>query len=138
MNAWLWLAVGIGATIGLWLVLILVLLGLGRHRDARDVARFVPDCAVLFKRLLRDPRVPRRAKVALLLLIPYLASPIDLVPDFIPVIGQLDDAILVAAAVAYAARKAGPNVIADLWPGSERGLRVVLSLVPDARISRHG
>jgi uncharacterized membrane protein YkvA (DUF1232 family) len=106
---------------------------LGRHRDAREVARFIPDCVVLFKRLLRDPRVPRRAKVAVLLLIPYLLSPIDLVPDFIPVLGQLDDAILVAATVAYVTRKAGPRVVEDLWPGSEQGLRVVRSMSSRSR-----
>ena len=80
------------------------------------------------KRLLRDPRVPRRAKVALWLLVPYLASPIDLIPDFIPVLGQLDDAVLVAAALAYVVRVAGRDVVKEMWPGSERGLRVVLSL----------
>jgi uncharacterized membrane protein YkvA (DUF1232 family) len=58
----------------------------------------VPDCAVLFKRLLGDPRVPRRAKAALAVVVPYLAMPFDLIPDFIPVLGQLDDALLVAAA----------------------------------------
>jgi uncharacterized membrane protein YkvA (DUF1232 family) len=88
----------------------------------------VPDCAVLFKRLLRDPRVPRRAKFALALVIPYLASPIDLIPDFIPVLGQLDDALLVAAVFGYVARSAGREVIDELWPGSETGLRVVLGL----------
>jgi len=88
----------------------------------------VPDCAVLFKRLLRDPRVPRRAKVALVLVVPYLASPVDLIPDFIPVLGQLDDAVLVAAAVGYVARSAGREVIEELWPGSEQALRVVLAL----------
>jgi uncharacterized membrane protein YkvA (DUF1232 family) len=54
--------------------------------------------------------------------------PFDLVPDFIPVAGQLDDAILVAVAIGYVARSAGRDVVEDLWPGSERGLRVVLSL----------
>lgn len=83
---------------------------------------------MLFRRLLGDPRVPRRAKVAVALLIPYLASPFDLVPDFIPVAGQLDDAILVAAVIAYVARSAGREVIAELWPGSERALQVVLAL----------
>jgi uncharacterized membrane protein YkvA (DUF1232 family) len=105
-----------------------VLLVLGRGRDAQDVARFIPDCIVLFKRLLGDSRVPRRAKVALVVLVPYLALPFDLVPDFIPVAGQLDDAILVAAAVAYVVRRAGREVVAELWPGSERGLHVVLAL----------
>ncbi|MFN2472153.1 MAG: YkvA family protein [Gaiellaceae bacterium] len=88
----------------------------------------MPDCAVLVKRLLRDPRVPRRAKLALGALIPYLAVPIDLVPDFIPVLGQLDDALLIAAALAYVARVAGREIVRELWPGDERGLRVVLAL----------
>jgi uncharacterized membrane protein YkvA (DUF1232 family) len=106
----------------------LVLAVLGRGRDARDVARFIPDCIVLFKRLLGDPRVPRSAKVAIGLLVPYLALPFDLVPDFIPVAGQLDDAILVAAAIAYTVHRAGREVVEELWPGSDRGLRVVLAL----------
>ena len=109
-------------------MLILLLLLAGRHRDARDVASFIPDCIVLFKRLLGDPRVPRRGKVAVALLVPYLALPFDLVPDFIPVAGQLDDAILVALVLAYLARLAGRDVVEELWPGSERGLRVVLAL----------
>jgi uncharacterized membrane protein YkvA (DUF1232 family) len=105
-----------------------VLLVLGRRGEARDLARFIPDCVVLFKRLLRDPRVPRRAKVAVALLLPYLAMPFDLILDFIPVAGQLDDVILVAAVLAYVARRAGHEVIEELWPGSERGLRIVLAL----------
>ena len=88
----------------------------------------MPDCAVLFKRLLRDPRVPRRAKAALAFAVPYLASPIDLIPDFIPVLGQLDDALVVIAVLGYVARRAGRDVVAELWPGSEAGLRVVLKL----------
>jgi uncharacterized membrane protein YkvA (DUF1232 family) len=128
VSAWLWLAVALGVMLAFWLLLIALLLVLGRPRDAKDVARFIPDCIVLFKRLLGDPRVPRRAKLAIGLLVPYLAMPFDLIPDFIPVAGQLDDAILVAATIAYVARRAGRDVIEDLWPGSERGLRVVLAL----------
>jgi uncharacterized membrane protein YkvA (DUF1232 family) len=88
---------------------------------------------VLFKRLLRDPRVPRRAKVTLGLALPYLAMPLDLIPDFIPVIGQLDDALVVAAVFGYVARRAGRDVVEELWPGSEAGLRVVLALAPKVR-----
>jgi uncharacterized membrane protein YkvA (DUF1232 family) len=88
----------------------------------------VPDCAVLFKRLLKDRRVPRRAKLALALVLPYLAMPFDLIPDFIPVLGQLDDALLVVAVFGYVARSAGRDIIREHWPGSERGLRVVLTL----------
>jgi len=72
--------------------------------------------------------VPRRAKAALWLLLPYLASPIDLVPDFIPVLGHLDDAVLVAAALAYVVRRSGREVVEELWPGSEAGLRAILRL----------
>ena len=107
---------------------MIALVALGRREDAREVAAFVPDCAVLFRRLLADGRVPRRAKVALGLLLLYLVTPFDLVPDFIPVAGQLDDAILVAATLAYVARSTGSQLIEELWPGSERGLRVVLAL----------
>ena len=128
MSIWLWLAVGLGAAIAVWLLLVVVLLVLGRRHDARELARFIPDCIILFKRLLQDPRVPRRAKVVVILLIPYLALPFDLIPDFIPIAGQLDDAILVAATIAYVARHAGREVIEERWPGSERGLRVVLRL----------
>jgi uncharacterized membrane protein YkvA (DUF1232 family) len=113
---------------GLWVVLLGLLVLLGRRGAAREVASFVPDCLVLFRRLLGDPRVPRRAKVALGLLVAYLAMPFDLVPDFIPVAGQLDDAILVAGTIAYVVRRAGRDVVEELWPGSERGLRVVLAL----------
>ena len=70
--------------------------------------------------------MPRRAKVALGLLVPYLASPIDLIPDFLPGIGQLDDVLLVAAALRYVVRRAGSEVVAEHWPGTADGLRIVL------------
>ncbi|MGZ8695149.1 MAG: YkvA family protein [Gaiellaceae bacterium] len=95
--------------------------------NARELAAFVPDCIVLLKRLIGDPRVPRRAKVALALLVPYLASPIDLIPDFLPGIGQLDDALLLVAALRYVVRLAGRDVVTELWPGSPGGLRLVLA-----------
>jgi uncharacterized membrane protein YkvA (DUF1232 family) len=72
--------------------------------------------------------VPRRGKTALALVIPYLLMPFDLIPDFIPVVGQLDDALIVAAALGFVTRLAGRDVVRELWPGSERGLRVVLAL----------
>jgi uncharacterized membrane protein YkvA (DUF1232 family) len=111
-----------------WLLAVGVLFALGRRQDARDVAAFIPDCLVLCKRLLGDGAVPRRAKLALVLLVAYLAMPFDLVPDFVPVAGQLDDAILVAFVLAYVARSAGARRIEEVWPGSKRGLRVVLAL----------
>jgi uncharacterized membrane protein YkvA (DUF1232 family) len=80
------------------------------------------------KRLLRDERVPVRAKLPIVLIVPYLASPLDLIPDFIPVVGQLDDAILVALVLRSVVKRAGRDVVTELWPGSERGLRAVLAL----------
>jgi uncharacterized membrane protein YkvA (DUF1232 family) len=62
------------------------------------------------------------------LALPYLLSPIDLIPDFLPVVGQLDDALLVALVLGYVVRRAGRDVVTELWPGSPRGLDVVLSL----------
>jgi uncharacterized membrane protein YkvA (DUF1232 family) len=97
----------------------------GRRAEAQAVARFVPDCAVLFKRLLSDPRVPRGRKLALGALVLYLASPIDLVPDFLPGIGQLDDAILVALVLRYVLRSDGPAVLREHWPGPASSLAAV-------------
>jgi uncharacterized membrane protein YkvA (DUF1232 family) len=97
----------------------------GRRAQAQAVARFVPDCAILFKRLLSDPRVPRGRKLALGALVLYLASPIDLVPDFLPGIGQLDDAILVALVLRYVLRSDGPGLLREHWPGPANSLAVV-------------
>jgi uncharacterized membrane protein YkvA (DUF1232 family) len=114
-------------------VLVGALLAFGRKDDARELVAFIPDCVILVKRLLADPRVPQRAKLILISLFVYLAMPFDLVPDFIPVAGQLDDAILVAAVFAYVVRLAGRKVVEDSWTGSERGLRIVLGLAGAGR-----
>ena len=105
---------------------VLVLVALGRGADARAMARFVPDCVVLFKRLLADPRVEWWRKALLVVVIVYLASPIDLVPDFIPVAGQLDDAILVVIALRVLLRGYGPRLLAEHWPGPRQSLLVIL------------
>jgi uncharacterized membrane protein YkvA (DUF1232 family) len=95
---------------------------------ARELAAFVPDCAVLFKRLLADERISRRAKALVGMSAGYLALPFDLVPDFIPVLGQLDDALVVVFVLRYVVSAAGREVVTQLWPGSERGLRAILAL----------
>jgi uncharacterized membrane protein YkvA (DUF1232 family) len=93
MKPWV---IGVLVVLALYITFIVVLFLLGRREDARALAGFVPDCVVLFKRLLSDRRVPLTRKLPVLLLIGYLAMPFDLVPDFVAVAGQLDDAILVA------------------------------------------
>jgi uncharacterized membrane protein YkvA (DUF1232 family) len=100
----------------------------GRRTQARAVARFVPDCLVLIKRLIADARIARAKKIPLVLLAGYLASPIDLVPDFIPIAGQLDDAILLALALRFLTRASGPDLLREHWPGPPESLRAVLFL----------
>jgi uncharacterized membrane protein YkvA (DUF1232 family) len=110
-----------------WAAFVVWLAAVGRRTDARAFATFIPDCVVLVSRLVRDPRVPRRRKALLLFLVAYLASPIDLVPDFIPVAGQLDDAIVVALVLRHFVRAGGEPLIRELWPGPERSLALILS-----------
>jgi uncharacterized membrane protein YkvA (DUF1232 family) len=100
----------------------------GRSAHARVVAGFVPDCIVLFQRLLGDSRMPRRYKALLVALLGYLALPFDVVPDFIPVAGQLDDAVLVALTVRAILREAGLEMIEEHWPGPRSSLSVILKL----------
>jgi uncharacterized membrane protein YkvA (DUF1232 family) len=121
----MWVAI---AALALYAAAVLWLVVAGRRAEARALAGFVPDCARLFKRLAGDPRVPRRNKLALALAAGYLAMPIDLVPDFIPVAGQLDDAIVVALVLRALVRRAGPDVVSQHWPGPRSSLAVVLRL----------
>ncbi len=107
---------------------IVWLLFAGRRQDARALAGFIPDCLVLFRRLLRDDRVPRRSKLLLAALIGYLAMPLDLVPDFIPVAGQLDDAIVVAFVLRIVLRAGGPDLLREHWPGPDSSLNLLIRL----------
>jgi uncharacterized membrane protein YkvA (DUF1232 family) len=94
----------------------------------RALAGFVPHCLILFKRLLGDDRVSRGRKLLLVAVVAYLAFPLDLIPDFIPVLGQLDDALVVALALRAIARGAGVELLREHWPGPEASLRTVLRL----------
>jgi uncharacterized membrane protein YkvA (DUF1232 family) len=128
MNAWDWLLIGVAALLFLYAALVLSLALLGRRESARAVAGFIPDCVVLCSRLLRDPRVPRRKKVLLLALVAYLAMPFDVVPDFIPIAGQLDDAVIVALVLRSLLRGGGASLVREHWPGPENSLALVLRL----------
>jgi uncharacterized membrane protein YkvA (DUF1232 family) len=128
MSGWAWLTVAAVVTLTLYALFVLALALRGRGADARAVARFVPDCAVLFSRLARDARVPRRHKALLLALVAYLALPFDLIPDFIPIAGQLDDAIIVALALRAVVRQAGPQLIRKHWPGPDSSLILIQRL----------
>jgi uncharacterized membrane protein YkvA (DUF1232 family) len=123
-----WALVAAGVLLVMYAASIVALLVIGRRGDARALAGFVPDCIVLVKRLLGDPRIPRRRKLLLALLAAYLASPIDLVPDFIPVAGQLDDGLVVAAVLGALLRSGSDDLLQEHWPGPERSLEVVRRL----------
>jgi uncharacterized membrane protein YkvA (DUF1232 family) len=94
----------------------------------KQLARVVPELGTLFLRLARDRRVPPLRRLSLIVLGAYLVSPIDLIPDFIPGVGQLDDAAIAAVVLRGVVRSAGPEVVAEHWPGSSRTLNVVLRL----------
>ena len=112
-----------------WLALAGVLLVAGRHYGAprlREILRLLPDVLRLTKRLATDRSLPRGVRIRLWALLAYLALPVDLIPDFLPLIGYADDAIVVALALRSVARRAGIDAIIASWPGSELGLRTVL------------
>jgi uncharacterized membrane protein YkvA (DUF1232 family) len=130
VSAWqLALVVLGGSALTLYLGLLFVLLLLGRREEARAWAGFVPDCVVLFARLLRDTRVSRSQKLLLVGLVAYLSLPFDLVPDFIPVAGQLDDALLVAFSLRAVLRRSGEELLRELWPGPASSLNLICRLV---------
>ena len=120
MPAWLWVVVwGFAFVAAMWVVLLLLATRLPPGL-ARDLASFIPDCVTLVRRLRRDPRVPRSAKLAVLIAGIWVASPIDLIPEFLPVIGPLDDIVVVALALRFAARRVPREVVLEAWPGEPR------------------
>ena len=134
MHRWLtWLLVAAGLMVASWAVLVVLARRLPPG-PLRELARFIPDCLTTVRRLRTDPRVPRHAKVAVVLAGLWLASPIDLLPEFLPVIGPLDDVVVVALALRYAARQVPRQVLLDAWPGDPRLLERLLG--PAAPVRR--
>lgn len=122
----------IGALAGLLLIYVALLALLLWHSRAhpeplgmREALRLLPDVLRLVRRLSVDPSVPRKVRILLVLVVAYLASPIDVVPDFVPVLGYADDAIVVALVLRSVARHAGPDALRRHWPGTPDGLRLV-------------
>jgi uncharacterized membrane protein YkvA (DUF1232 family) len=124
MPDWAWTLVGVLASLLLcWLVLMAVLWAT-RPDDLRlrELLRLLPDVHRLVHRLAGDGTLPRGVRVRLWLLLGYLALPIDLVPDFVPVLGHADDAIVVALVLRSVVRHAGPAALDRHWPGTPDGL----------------
>jgi uncharacterized membrane protein YkvA (DUF1232 family) len=127
---WWSIALGIlGGLIVVWLVLVAAL-WFAKPDDVglRDVARLLPDLLRLLKRLATDPAAPRGVRIRVAALLVYLALPFDLIPDFIPVIGYADDAVIVAIVLRSVARVAGSATLAEHWPGTPEGLGALLRL----------
>jgi uncharacterized membrane protein YkvA (DUF1232 family) len=123
-----WL-IGLGIALACLVVAWGVLVLLARRLPPgllRDLVAFIPDLVSTVRRLRADPRVPRRAKVVLLIAAVWVASPIDLIPEFLPVIGPLDDILVVALALRYAGRAVPRELLLDAWPGSPRLIQRLL------------
>ena len=116
-----------------WVLLVGALLLAARRTpdgvNLKDVLRLVPDVVRLIRRLATDPSLPRGVRWRLWLLLGYLLLPIDLVPDFLPVIGYADDAVLIALVLRSVSRAAGPEALDRHWPGTPEGLAAVRRLV---------
>ena len=119
----------VGGVLLLWLLLV-VLLWRARPDElgAREALRLLPDVVRLVRRLAADRDLPRGVRVRLWVLLAYLLSPIDLVPDFLPVIGYADDVVVVAWALRAVVRRAGSDALERNWPGTPAGLAVVTRL----------
>jgi uncharacterized membrane protein YkvA (DUF1232 family) len=132
VNLLRWALVGVLLWIGSWCVLI----ALARRLPAglvKDLAAFLPACATTLRRLRKDPRVPRRAKLAIAFAAVWVLSPVDLIPEFLPVIGPLDDVVVVALALRYAARRVPRDAIEEAWPGERRILDKLLGPPPSGQ-----
>lgn len=124
-----WVLPVVGGILLLWVALVAVLWAARPDAvSAREGLRLLPDVLRLVRRLAADPDVPRGVRVRLWLLIAYLALPIDLVPDFLPVIGYADDVVVVALVLRSVARRAGTTALVRSWPGSADGLAAVCRL----------
>ena len=119
------LLIALGCLAASW-VLMIVLAARLPPGILKDLAGFLPACVTTIKTLRKDPRVPRRAKLAIAFAGVWVISPIDLIPEFLPVIGPLDDIVVVALAFRYAARQIPSDVLFDAWPADPTLLRRLL------------
>lgn len=125
MTWFAWVGVSVGLIIGSWTVLVVLAARLP-DGTLKDLAGFLPACATTVRRLRAHPAVPRRAKLALGFALVWVISPIDLIPEFLPVIGPLDDVVVVALALRYAARQVPRPVLLDAWPANRATIERLL------------
>ena len=122
------LLIALAFAVILWALAIAVLFALGRGPRARELATLIPNLLVLFRGLLRDPRVRTGSKAWLWFAVVWLVSPIDLIPEFIPILGALDDAIVAALVLRHVLRCTDVEVLAEHWRGDPSTLETIIRL----------
>ena len=122
------IGVGIGLAASWGVLVIGLLLVRPRGRLLAEAVRILPDVLRLLRRLATDPTMPRGVRIRLWLLLVYLASPVDLIPDFVPVLGYADDAIIATAVLRSVVRRAGLDAVRAHWPGSDDGFAALRRL----------
>ncbi|MEO8693302.1 MAG: YkvA family protein [Acidimicrobiales bacterium] len=120
-----WIAIGVALWVASWVVLVILAKRLPPG-VLKDLASVLPACVATARRLRRDPRVPRRVKFAVAFAALWVLSPIDLIPEFLPVIGPLDDVVVVALVLRYAARRIPRAAIEEAWAGDPHVLERLL------------
>jgi uncharacterized membrane protein YkvA (DUF1232 family) len=118
----------VGVVLVVWLIAIVVLIASGRRSQARELVALLPNLVALFRGLLSDPRVPRGSKAWIWFALAWFVSPIDLVPEFIPVAGPIDDAIVAALVLRHVLRRTDRTVLASHWRGDPETLDAILRL----------
>jgi uncharacterized membrane protein YkvA (DUF1232 family) len=125
MPGWL---IALLVLVGVWIAAVAVLVIAGKRSAARELATLLPNLVMLFRGLLRDPRVPRGSKALLWFAIIWVVSPIDLIPEFVPIAGPLDDAIVAALVLRHVLRSSGQGVVGDHWRGDPATLDRILGV----------
>ena len=131
--AWLrWLGIATGVLVASWALLVLLARRLPPEL-LKDLVSVLPACVTTARRLRRDPRLPRRVKLVVLCAGLWVLSPVDLIPEFLPVIGPLDDVVIVALALRYAARRIPQEALQEAWPAEQR---ILDRLIGDRKVRR--
>jgi len=127
------LLIAAGVLLAVWVLAVVAFRVVGRKTIARELVTFLPNLIRLFRGLLGDARVPRSSKALLAVAAVWLASPIDLIPEFLPGVGALDDAVIAGLVLRHLVKRAGPEVVRDHWRGDPRSLSLLLRLSGSAR-----
>jgi len=123
------LIIALAIAAAVWMIAIVALVIAGRRTHAKELALLIPNLLSLLRGLIHDPRVGRFDKFLLVVAVAWVASPIDLIPEFIPVFGPLDDVVVVALILRRLVRHAGPELVSDHWRGDPDLMRKILKLV---------